>query len=71
MIDKNKSTPETENKKFPPKLSPCHIRILGACYVLGFLGAIITIIELCFQTPVLNYFNLIDTTSLLSQELIE
>ena len=67
MIDKNKSTPEAEmeNKKFPPKLSPCHKKILGVCYVLGFLGAIITIIELCFQTQVnniLTFLNLSDIT---------
>lgn len=63
---KNETTPEPKmkNTNFPPKLSPCHKRILGVCYVLGFLGAIIAIIELCFQEPILSYFNLIDTTCL-------
>ena len=69
MIDENKSTPDPKmgNKKFPPKLSPCQIAILTASYTLVFLGAIVTITELCFQTPVpvndiFPFLNLIDTT---------
>ena len=55
MSDENKSTPELEieNNNFPPELSRLDKVILIVCYILGILGAIITIIELCFQKPVL------------------